>query len=283
MKFGILAYSIARQNSCLIIPAKWQCKGDKTKEMIYTTFRENVVPHMSDIVYYLDSIDVFVIAELSGITYYITDRNNIYNVKNITNICSLNKNYNDNERREFIQNKNSLHNKGQHILDKIDYTNGVFKPSDYKLNKLNFYSNALITGVGDFKIKDGGIQRIMSVETGKLQLLSIGEVNTKEDVELGIAPHDNYNLLFSSDNIDEIKSFMSFAYTKFVRFLIFNSIAGLRSVGQDTWWRFVPNQEFNHQFSDEELYRKYNLSDDDIRVIEETITERSISDVYSWI
>ena len=82
----------------------------------------------------------------------------------------------------------------------------------------------------------------------------------------------------------EVASFLSYAYTKFVRFLIFNSICGLRSTGQDTWWRFVPDPgKFDRLFTDEELYKKYNLTQDEIAIIEGTIAERPFSTVWSWI
>ena len=283
MKFATMAYLLADKCSSMIIPAKWQCKGDKTKEKLYSTFREMVVPHMSNIKYYIETTDVFWISESAGITYYITDKDKTYENKIISNECRLNENFNNTCERRFIAGKSSLNNLGQSIINKIDISN-VIKPTLYSddVKRYNFYCNALIsnnalnTPYGDF------INSLLSTKTGKMQVLGQGEINTLEDVNMGLV-HDNYNVLFSSDSLDEIKSFLSYAYTKFVRFLIFNSIAGLRSVGQDTWWRFVPNQTFDHIFTDEELYKKYNLTLDDIKVIEATIADRPLSEIYSWI
>lgn len=40
-------------------------------------------------------------------------------------------------------------------------------------------------------------------------------------------------------------------------------------------WRFVPDPgAFDHIFTDEELYKKYNLTDDEIKLIESVIKER---------
>lgn len=114
-------------------------------------------------------------------------------------------------------------------------------------------------------------------------MLSFSELNTSKDIENNLQ-HDNYNPLFTSDSMLEVASFLSYAYTKFVRFLIFNSICGLRSTGQDTWWRFVPDPgKFDRLFTDEELYKKYNLTQDEIAIIEGTIAERPFSTVWSWI
>lgn len=40
-------------------------------------------------------------------------------------------------------------------------------------------------------------------------------------------------------------------------------------------WRFVPDPgKFDHIFTDQELYKKYNLTDDEINIIESVIKER---------
>ena len=43
----------------------------------------------------------------------------------------------------------------------------------------------------------------------------------------------------------------------------------------DETWRFVPKPEaFDHIFTDQELYKKYNLTDEEINIIESVIKER---------
>lgn len=280
MRFAKVAFDLCDSYSLIIMPAKWQCKGDKTREMLYSTFRKEVVPHMSYIKYFIDSTEIFDISESAGISYYIADKKEIYNEKIITNQCKYNKTYNNTIKREFKGIEHSLNNNGQKIIDKIKATNKFmqFKPyNQLKYLKYQFWCNALVSI--PCKLTDNGdfINCIMSPKTGKLQVLGQGEIITNK-----IEHHDNYNLLFSSNSLEEVKYFMSYTYTKFVRFLIFNSIAGLRSVGQDIWWRFVPNQDFNHEFTDDELYKKYGLTDDEIEIIEGTITDKPLQEVYSW-
>jgi hypothetical protein len=48
-------HNLASQCSVFITPAKWQAKGGKKNEQ----FRQNIVHHMSNIVYYHDSRDIF--------------------------------------------------------------------------------------------------------------------------------------------------------------------------------------------------------------------------------
>lgn len=46
-------------------------------------------------------------------------------------------------------------------------------------------------------------------------------------------------------------------------------------MGNKETWRFVPDPgAFDHIFTDEELYKKYNLTDDEIKLIESVIKER---------
>ena len=41
------------------------------------------------------------------------------------------------------------------------------------------------------------------------------------------------------------------------------------------WWRFVPvSKAFDHIFTDQELYEEYNLTDEEINIIESVIKER---------
>ena len=283
MRFALGAFDIAQKHSLMIIPAKWQCKGDRSKDKLYESFRDRVVPHMSEICFFPDSTDIFDICEASGVSYYMTDRKATYITKKIANKCVVNKNYNDEVERQFLGSSNSLNNKGQVIIDKILKLNShIFKPSGCAGNTYQYWCNALLSE--PCKVIESGafINCIMSPNTGKLHVLAIGEVNTLEDIKDGLQ-HDNYNPLFTSNSMIEVVSFMSYAYTKFTRFLIFNSIAGLASTGSAAWWRFVPLQTFDHIFTDEELYKKYNLCEEDISLIESTIQDRPLKTVLSWI
>jgi len=66
------------------------------------------------------------------------------------------------------------------------------------------------------------------------------------------------------------------AYTRFVRFLLSLSLCGLTGIAtSNEWWRFVPAPEaFDHIFTDQELYEKYQLTDEEINIIESVIKEQ---------
>ena len=70
LDFVTQGHNLAKQYDVWITPAKWQAKGGKKNE----DFRENIVPHMSKIVYYPDCLDVLH-EEVQG--FYIMSR--LYN------------------------------------------------------------------------------------------------------------------------------------------------------------------------------------------------------------
>ncbi len=71
------------------------------------------------------------------------------------------------------------------------------------------------------------------------------------------------------DNKEVCKNVKSYLYTKFVRFLV-----GMKKMTQDIkdqTFALVPLQDFTKPWTDEELYKKYNLTDEEIAFIESMI------------
>jgi site-specific DNA-methyltransferase (adenine-specific) len=245
--FVEMGYQLASTCSVFITPAKWQAKGGEKNEQ----FRKNIVPHMSKIVYYLDAHDVFSIGETGGITYYICDKNE-HNEKTIINVCNKLSIFNNEDVRPFYK---ILNNYGYEFIK-----NKVFKPlfiADlpqqfryrYRVSKL--YSDRNIN-------KHNNVLNPANIEDSKdISILS-----------------DNYLIRYSSDNIDNVKSFVSYVNTKYVRFCILIGLCASFIVSNEAW-RFVPDPgPFNHIFTDEELYKKYNLTQEEINIIESVIKER---------
>lgn len=72
----------------------------------------------------------------------------------------------------------------------------------------------------------------------------------------------------------QARNVMAYITTKFLRFLV-----SIRTSTQDMppkAYEFVPLQDFSVEWNDEKLYRKYNLSQHEIQVIEETIPEMNL-------
>lgn len=70
LQFVTTGHEIASEYTLMITPAKWQAKGGKANE----EFRKNIVPYMSKIVYYPCTEDLFDIREVSGISYYLMNK-----------------------------------------------------------------------------------------------------------------------------------------------------------------------------------------------------------------
>ena len=86
-------------------------------------------------------------------------------------------------------------------------------------------------------------------------------------------PDSNHWLIYKGTD-EQCKSFISYLDTKFIRFLAYLGKCG-NSVRNEETWRFVPDPgAFDHIFTDEELYKKYNLTDEEINIIESVIKER---------
>lgn len=61
--------------------------------------------------------------------------------------------------------------------------------------------------------------------------------------------------------------------TKLVSFLYYLGCCGTTLTKE--FFRFIPDPEkFDHIFTDQELYKKYNLTDEEINIIESVIKER---------
>ena len=81
--------------------------------------------------------------------------------------------------------------------------------------------------------------------------------------------NESYLVIGPFRDKQECKNVMSYIATKFFRFLVLlkkNSQNAARGV-----YQFVPMQDFSKPWTDEELYAKYNLTDDEIAFIESMI------------
>ena len=269
LDFVTLGHTLASKYDCWITPAKWQAKGGQKNE----DFRKNIVPYMSKIVYYPDCTDVFAIGDPGGISYFITD-NNENTDKVIKNISLKHKYigkdyiYNDEEKRQF---NNILSNIGNELIHKlgkykafsVENTPKHKQYEAWSANKVSLVSNIPKT----YLWSSDGVFNCL----GLIEIIDTTQGNKKS---LGV-PEDS-RLIYTADTKEECNYFKSWAYTRFVRFLLSLSLCGLTGIAtSNEWWRFVPDPgAFDHIFTDEELYKKYNLTSEEINIIESVIKER---------
>lgn len=248
--FVTLAKNIASNSVVAITPAKWQAKGGQKNE----DFRKNIVPYMSKIVYYPDAGDIFDIREMDGITYYVIG-NNKHASKVIENKCGRNCNFNNVTNRSLFD-YDTLNNVGQSINKKL------FTYKKYKFQNGN-YQKYMVTLIDAMNFPG---KRIIDTQ-GKTLMFPPINVST---VLVG-----NESCVFSSDNEDECISFISWVERKMIKFLVLINTIGYNGLFDDLHFKYVPAPEaFDHIFTDEELYQKYGLTDEEIAIIESVIKER---------
>ena len=252
LDFVQLGHNLSTKYTCMITPAKWQAKGGKKNE----DFRREIVPYMEKIVFYPDARDIFDIDCQGGISHYTVGKNLTIN-KELVNKCNKNKGLDSTETRSIsVNNENVLLNKAFTILNKINAT----KPLHFETK---------ITDKFGVYILSVFMQGANMLNTGNTLLLGKSHTEDRTQYSKGGSEKE----LYTSNSVDECKSFESYIQTKFVRFLCWLSVCQQNI--SDSLWRFVPATEaFDHIFTDAELYEKYNLTSEEINIIESVIKER---------
>ena len=252
--FVELAHGIATDAVVAITPAKWQAKGGAKNE----EFRKNIVPRMKDIVYYPCCKDVFDVAEVGGITYFNVTKNT--QKKQSVDIISINER-SFHKTEHFIKEENRESYYGielNRIIKKCHACNSLgnimFSEENRDTCEYMVYSSHLT----DDKIYSNCVG---------------GYIITPVKVDINKAQGQNMYRLYAG-NINQCISFKSYVDTKFVRFLVSLGLCA-SSVRNKETWRFVPAPEyFDHIFTDDELYKKYGLTAEEINIIESVIKER---------
>lgn len=87
--------------------------------------------------------------------------------------------------------------------------------------------------------------------------------------EPGTACTETYIVAGSFDLCEEAESLASYLRTRFVRFLV--SLRKSTQHATRNVYSFVPQQSWDHEWTDEELYAKYGLTDEEIAFIESIV------------
>ncbi len=86
-------------------------------------------------------------------------------------------------------------------------------------------------------------------------------------------PKGSFPVLYYFDTREECESFISYMARKLTAFLYYIGTCGTTLTKE--FFRFVPNPvTFDHIFTDDELYKKYNLTTEEINIIESVIKDR---------
>lgn len=80
---------------------------------------------------------------------------------------------------------------------------------------------------------------------------------------------ETYICIGSFGTNKEAQNLHSYLSTMFVRFLMLQAMTGIM-INKDAF-QFVPQQDFSKPWTDEELYKKYGLTNEEIQFIESMI------------
>ena len=275
----------------MIIPARWYTGG-----MGMNDFRQNMLrdKHIKALVDYPKSRECFQGVDIAGgICYFLWDKsyNGPCNVTNILNGTSntMLRNLNDNEI--FIRD-----NVGVSIINKVSCKNNnlsmiVYPISPFGLptstrgeNKPFDNSCVLISSQGrsyisESMIRNKELMKKYKVYIGQLNPDRAG-VNNSSDGKMNVTtkiytalPNEvttaTYLVIGDFYSQREADNYTSYIKTKFSRFLISLTLSSMHITKQS--FQFVPLQDFSHPWTDEMLYKKYNLDKDEIAFIESMI------------
>ena len=85
---------------------------------------------------------------------------------------------------------------------------------------------------------------------------------------------DSYLIAYESNDALRAENFAKYMCTKFFRFLLLQAVSSI-NLSKDKF-QFVPMQDFTKTWTDEMLYEKYNLTQDEIDFIESIMKEKEL-------
>jgi len=144
------------------------------------------------------------------------------------------------------------------------YVNKRLAPSGYGwMPRSEVYRNQRSIDIYKVFIPEAGGDGHDPMVLGKPFLGEPGSVCSLTYIVIGFDP-DKHNL-----SMDECESVLSYIKTRFVRYLI--SLKKKTQHGDKEVYQFVPIQPWSKNWTDSDLYQKYNLSKDEINYIEKKI------------
>lgn len=277
----------------MIIPARWYAGGKGLDAFRDSMLHDNHVRYLVDYESSKDCFDGVNIA--GGICYFLWDRDNQGECQ-ITNMVGGLENIMYRRLDEFsiLIRSNTATSIVHKVLAK---THDVWSDHAYPRNPFGFATNyrgrtekqagdiELLTSKGfqyvtrSEVLKNNDIIDHYKILIGRLvpsngeldvnpkdgykvitdtRMIGPGQINTETYLDIGVFPAER-----------EARNFEKFLKCKFTRFLLRQAISSLNVTRE--CFRFVPNEDFTQEWSDNKLYAKYHLSPEEIDIIESTI------------
>lgn len=278
----------------MIMPARWYAGGIGLND-----FRNEMLndPHLIRLTDFVNSKDCFSTVDIAGgICYFLWDRDK-EEVCEVTNVSGLERHTmrrNLNEFGEiFIRSNESLSiihkvlSRSEHFLtDRVQPIDAFGFPSAARGEKEPFDGCiSLIHSQGIGYIKRSDVKKNAELIDKYKATISIlvpcnGEVGidpskgykaiTTPRIEVpGEVNTFSYLVLGAFDTEEEIKNYKQYLMCKFTRFMLRLTYSSMHIARAN--FVFVPDQDFTEEWTDEKLYKKYELTEDEIAFIESTI------------
>jgi len=152
------------------------------------------------------------------------------------------------ESHDFKGSLRFIHSEGIGFVARTEVEKSVDAIDSY-----NVITTRAMSG-GNKPSSDGSYQVIPST----MRVMRKGEICAETYICIGKYEKENY--------ATNLRSYLT---TKFARFLMLQAMTSIM-ISKDSF-RFVPLQDFSKPWTDEELYKKYNLTDEEIQFIESMI------------
>ncbi len=273
----------------MIIPARWYSGGKGLDEFRDLMLNDTRLSYLVD---YFDSNDCFPGIDLSGgVCYFLWDQQHsgdcivrsIINGKESIIQRPLIEKGNDSfvrfnssisilekikqfQESSFIQLVSSRKPFGIATNEKIDTEKGINGIKIYAYPKNGYIESSKVSANKQSVYKPKVLISYAYGERGNFPYLVIGKPFIGE---INSCCSETYLMIGPFGTTNECENVMSYIHTKFFRFLVL-----LRKNTQHATskvYQFVPLQDFSHTWTDEMLYKKYNLTEDEIAFIESMI------------
>ena len=273
----------------MIIPARWFAGGKGLD-----SFREEMLndKRIRKVVDYHDAADCFPGVEIKGgVCYFLWERDNpglceVIPVVQSEQLKPMSRNIGEYDVFVRFNDAIPILKKVQKFNeDKISSIISSRKPFGFPTSFTSFSQTPVINGVKIYAQKNEGWINRDAITINK-ELVDLPKVLLSKAYNGGYTyPHQIINVPFvpknpscctetylvcgAFENDVQAKFFVSYAKTKFFRFMV-----SIRKVTQDNpkdRFDFVPMQNFDESWTDEKLYKKYGITEKEIEFIESMI------------
>lgn len=278
----------------MVIPARWYAGGKGLDGFRSLMLGQSHIRQLIDVA---NSADCFPGVNIAGgICYFLWEKDyhgtcKVINMKNGQHVSEMVRSLNEYEY--FVRNNTALSvirkvlEKKEKLLNSTVFSRNYFSlpttvsgSSDYKTGLVSVLTSKGIIFVDEKQVsdKENLLEKYKVIITyamsGGNKPTSEGNYQILSSLKV-LLPHEacteTYLILDVFDSQEEAYNMLSYAATKFFRFLLLQALSSIH-ITKDKFC-FVPIVDFSHSWNDTDLYTKYNLSTDEIALIETTIKE----------